>query len=133
MSFSLPEVFDMIQRRSWVRVTNTGAIQGIRIDSLPPECTQLESPEFYEVDLSANGAALRTEPPLPVNAYVCLLLKLDEHEEIEVPARVVRICTPADARPYAALSFVRCPENVRDRIARFLHHVQLQRRRQRTS
>ncbi|MCH8053943.1 MAG: PilZ domain-containing protein [Planctomycetes bacterium] len=85
--------------------------------------------ELVELNLSGGGAAVRTVPELPRGAEVTLVVKLDDAEEIEVSARVSRICRPSAAEPYSGLSFVQLSENDREKIARFVHHVQLDRKR----
>ena len=67
--------------------------------------------------------------PLPRGSEVVLVLKLDGAEEIEVLARVTRICQPSAADPYSGLSFVNLSENTREKISRFVHRVQLDRKR----
>lgn len=125
----VPTEFCVVQRRRWVRVLATGSIARLQVRSLPPGAAPFEVQEIVELNLSGGGAAVRTVPELPRGAEVALVLKLDETEEIEVSARVTRICRPSSAEPYSGLSFTKLSENNRERIARFVHRVQLDRKR----
>ena len=119
----------LVQRRRWVRVLATGSIARLEVRSFPPGATPCEVQEMVELNLSGGGAAVRTVPELPRGTEVVLVLKLGETEELEVCARVTRICRPSAAEPYAGLSFVKLSENTREKIARFVHRVQLDRKR----
>ncbi len=125
----VPTDFCLVQRRRWVRMLATGGIAELRVRSFPPGVAPFEVREIVELNLSGGGAAVRTVPELPRGAEVALVLKFDEAEEIEVSARVTRICRPSAAEPYSGLSFVRLSENNHEKIARFVHRVQLERRR----
>ncbi len=125
----VPTEFCLVQRRRWVRVLATGSIAELRVRSFPPGVAPFEVQEIVELNLSGGGAAVRTVPGLPRGAEVDLVLKLDETEEIEVSARVTRICRPSAAEPYSGLSFVELSEKNHEKIARFVHRVQLDRRR----
>ena len=129
LALRVPTEYCLVQRRQWVRVLATGSIAELRIRSFPPGVTPFEVQEIVELNLSGGGAAVRTVPELPRGTEVVLVLKLNEAEEIEVSARVSRICRPLAAEPYSGLSFVQLSENNRERIARFVHHVQLDRKR----
>lgn len=125
----VPAEFCLVQRRRWVRVLATGSIAELRVRSFPPGAAPFEVQEIVELNLSGGGAAVRTVPELPRGTEVVLVLKLDEAKEIEVSARVTRICRPSAAEPYSGLSFVKLSENNREKIARFVHRVQLNRKR----
>ncbi len=125
----LPTEFCFVQRRQWVRVLATGSIAELRVRSFPPGVTPFEVQEIVELNLSGGGAAVRTVPELPRGTEVVLVLKLDEREEVEVSARVTRICRPSAAESYSGLSFVKLSENKREKIARLVHRVQLDRKR----
>ncbi len=125
----VPTEFCLVQRRRWVRVPATGSIARLRVRSFPPGVAPFEVQEIVELNLSGGGAAVRMVPELPRGAEVALVLKLDETEEIEVSARVTRICRPSAAEPYSGLSFVKLSETNREKIARFVHRVQLDRKR----
>ncbi len=125
----LPTEFCFVQRRQWVRVLATGSIAELRVRSVPPGVAPFEVQEIVELNLSGGGAAVRTVPELPRGTEVVLVVKLDEMEEIEVLARVTRNCRSSTAKPYSALAFVKLSENNREKIARFVHGVQLDRKR----
>ncbi|MCH8969102.1 MAG: PilZ domain-containing protein [Planctomycetes bacterium] len=125
----VPTEFCLVQRRRWVRVLATGSIARLEVRSFPPGVAPFEVQEIVELNLSGGGAAVRTVPELPRGTEVVLVLKLDETEQIEVSARVSRIGRPSAAEPYSGLSFVELSESNREKIARFVHQVQLDRKR----
>ena len=125
----VPAEFCLVQRRRWVRVLATGSIAELRVRSFPPGVTPFEVQEIVELNLSGGGAAVRTVPELPRGTEVVLVLKLDGMRETEVLARVTRICRPSAAEPYSGLSFVKLSETNREKIAHFVHRVQLDRKR----
>jgi hypothetical protein len=125
----VPTEFCLVQRRRWVRVLATGSISRLQVSSFPPGVAPFDVQDIVELNLSGGGAAVRTVPELPRGAEVALVLKLDEAEEIEVSARVARIYRPSAAEPYSGLSFVKLSEDNREKIARFVHRVQLDRKR----
>ncbi|MCH8878408.1 MAG: PilZ domain-containing protein [Planctomycetes bacterium] len=129
LALQAPTEFCLVQRRQWVRVLATGSIAELRVRSFPPGVAPFEVQEIVELNLSGGGAAVRTVPELPRGTEVVLVLKLDGAEEIEVSARVSRIGRPSAAEPYSGLSFVKLSENNREKIARFVHGVQLDRKR----
>ncbi len=129
LALRVPTEFCLVQRRHWVRVLATGSIAELRVRSFPPGVTPFEVQDIVELNLSGGGAAVRTVPELPRGTEVVLVLKLDEMKGIEVLARVTRICRPTAAEPYSGLSFVKLSENNREKIARFVHRVQLDRKR----
>ncbi|MCZ6651414.1 MAG: PilZ domain-containing protein [Planctomycetota bacterium] len=124
----LPTEFCFVQRRQWVRVLATGSIAELRVRSFPAGVAPFELQKIVELNLSGGGAAVRTVPELPCGTEVVLVLKLDETEQIEVSARVSRIGRPSAAEPYSGLSFVKLSENNREKIARLVHRVQLDRK-----
>jgi len=128
----VPTEFCLVQRRRWVRVLATGGIARLEVRSFPSGTAPFDVHEIVELNLSGGGAAVRTVPDLPRGTELVLLLKLGEAEEIEVSARVTRICRPSAAEPYSGLSFVKLSENHREKIARFVHRVQLDRKRGKT-
>ncbi len=125
----VPTEFCLVQRRQWVRVLATGSIAELRVRSFPAGVAPFELQEIVELNLSGGGAAVRTVPELPRGTEVVLVLKLDDTEQIEVSARVSRIGRPSAAEPYSGLSFVKLSENNREKIARLVHRVQLDRKR----
>ena len=129
LAVRLPGEFYLVQRRRWVRVLATGSIARLQVRSFPPGVEPFEVQEIVELNLSGGGAAVRMVPELPRGTEVVLVVKLDEMEEIEVLARVTRMCRPSTAKPYSGLSFVKISETNREKIARFVHRVQLDRRR----
>ncbi len=129
LAVRLPGEFYLVQRRRWVRVLATGSIARLEVRSFPPGVAPFEVEKLVELNLSGGGAAVRTVPGLPRGTEVVLVLKLDETEQVEVSARVTRICRPSSAKPYSGLSFVKLSETNREKIARFVHRVQLDRKR----
>jgi len=129
LALRVPTDFCLVQRRRWVRVLATGSIARLEVRSFPPGATPFEVQDLVELNLSGGGAAVRTVPELPRGTEVALVLQLDEAEKIEVSARVTRICRPSAAEPYSGLSFVDLSETIREKIARFVHRIQLDRKR----
>jgi hypothetical protein len=128
LNLPLPECMHVVQRRQWVRVAGCGALVGVEVAD-PPGGGGLKLLKIQEVNLSAGGAAIRTVPELPVETRLVLLLNLGSGPAVRIPARVIRIVRPEGCDAYLALRFERIPEPLRERIARYLHQVQLQRRR----
>ncbi len=125
----LPCTFYRVQRRRWVRVLATGGIARLEVRSFPPGVVPFEVEKLAELNLSGGGAAVRTVPQLPCGTEVTLILKLDDQEDLEVQARVSRIGRPQAAEAYSGLTFTRVDEKDRDKIARFINRVQLDRKR----
>jgi hypothetical protein len=128
LNLPLPECMHVVQRRQWVRVAGCGALVGVEVAELPGGGA-LQLLKIQEVNLSAGGAAIRTVPELPVESRLVLVLNLGCGPAVRAPARVIRIVRPEGCDAYLALRFERIPEQLRERIARYLHQVQLQRRR----
>jgi tetratricopeptide (TPR) repeat protein len=125
----LPQALYLVQRRKWVRLPATGVVRNLRVLSCPPGIEQVELAAVMELNLSAEGAAVRTEPDLPLDAEVTLELNFDGIGVVNVRARVIRLGKFDIREHYSALHFIDLDDKTVDKIARGLHELQLSRKR----
>ena len=112
-----PSAFRRIQRRGHVRITRGKTLRRIVL----PGGGAIR---FREENLSATGVGVSLPAPIGSGAVVSLEMNM-EGETIQVEGRVVRHVPLRRKGSYAGIAFTDMDEVKRERLARYIHRLQL--------
>lgn len=73
-------------------------------------------PATKMLDLSAQGAAVETDDPLPIGASTSFLFLMNEHDVIECNARVISVQPLAPSKYRVGVRFLRLADKARELV-----------------
>ncbi len=123
LEIKTPPNFRRIQRRGHVRITNGNSLQKISLSGAHPI-------SFQEQDLSATGVGILVSNPIEPGSILSLNLLVEEQRFL-LEGRVVRQIPLGKKGYHVGIVFTEMDTAKRERLARHIHHIQLDRQRKR--
>lgn len=123
LEIKTPPSFRRIQRRGHVRISHGSTLQSITLPGGNPV-------RFKEEDLSATGVGILVSDPIEPGLTLTLELNIQE-QKFAIEGRVVRQIPLAKKGYHVGIAFTDMEDLKRERIARHIHHIQLDRQRKR--
>ncbi len=123
--------FKRVQRRSDVRVSPGGSLQKVTVVDAGPgadESAFRGELSFEEDNLSATGTGFLVQDSISPGAGVLMDLQMGE-EPFSLEGRVVRKIPQKDGRDLIGVAFINLDDKTHELLARHVHRLQLERRR----
>lgn len=123
-----PSEVEKMQQRSFVRFDVALPIVVAYPD--PDKEDEVISLKLNTKDLSGGGLQVISEVKMKIGRKVQLTLDIPEYGVFEVDGQVVRVHQPQDDRKlfWISIKFLSIPNNIRDKIIRFIVRRQLEQR-----
>lgn len=123
-----PSNLEKTQQRSFVRFdVPLPVIVEYRLNNDEDEITSLK---LTTKDLSGGGLQVISDEKIKVGKKVHLTLDIPEHGAFQIDGQVVRLNQPQEDRQlfWISIKFLSIPNNIRDKIIRFIVRRQLEQR-----
>lgn len=125
---TIPSDFEKTQQRSFVRFDVALPITVEYL--LNDEEAESTSLKLTTKDLSGGGLQVISDQKIKVGEKVQLILEIPDHGDFQIDGQVVRLHQPQEDRQlfWVSIKFLSIPNNIRDKIIRFIVRRQLQQR-----